>query len=69
MLRSEPSSASPPYCPDADEIIKISFDPQVGREQAERCPAIVLSPKAYNEEARLCLLCPITNQVRDILSR
>lgn len=53
-----------PYCPDAGDIIWLQFDPQAGREQAGRRPALVLSPRQYNAFARLCVLCPITNTVR-----
>ena len=52
------------YCPDVGELIWLSFDPQAGREQAGRRPALVLSPSRYNQLTRLCLLCPITNQVK-----
>jgi mRNA interferase MazF len=62
--RSATSSPSP-YCPDAGDIIKIDFDPQAGREQAGFRPALVLSPKKYNEFVRLCVLCPITNQSKN----
>jgi mRNA interferase MazF len=55
-------SAEASYCPDADEIIWIDFNPQVGREQANRRPALVLSGRAYNKASGLCVLCPITNQ-------
>jgi mRNA interferase MazF len=53
-----------PYCPDAGDIIWLQFDPQAGREQAGRRPALVLSPRQYNAFARLCVLCPITNTAR-----
>lgn len=63
LLRSATSSPKgTAYCPEAGDIIEISFDPQAGREQAGRRPALVLSPRMYNEKARLCVLCPITNQ-------
>jgi mRNA interferase MazF len=52
------------YCPDANDIIRVNFDPQAGREQAGARPAIVLSPRRYNEVVRLCVVCPITNQVK-----
>jgi len=42
----------------------IDFNPQAGREQAGRRPAVVLSPAAYNGKVGLSLLCPITNQVK-----
>jgi len=50
------------YCPEAGDIININFDPQEGREQRGRRPALVLSPRPYNRRAGLCVLCPITNQ-------
>lgn len=56
------SSASPPYCPDAGEFVRIDFDPQIGREQAGRRPALILSPRIYNAKSRLCVLLPVTNQ-------
>lgn len=54
-----------PYCPEQYDIIRISFDPQMGREQAERRPAFVLSSTKYNSIVRLCILCPITNQAKN----
>jgi mRNA interferase MazF len=65
IMRSASSSPKAAYCPDAGDIIRIDFDPQVGREQAERRPALVLSPRLYNEKARLCVLCPIANQAKN----
>jgi mRNA interferase MazF len=59
------SSAEPPYCPDAGDIIRIDFDPQSAREQAGLRPAIVLSPRRYNSLVRLCILCPITSHVKN----
>jgi mRNA interferase MazF len=52
------------YCPDAGDIIDITFDPQEGREQRGRRPALVLTGRAYNRRAGLCVLCPITNQAK-----
>jgi mRNA interferase MazF len=60
--RSATSSANAPYCPGANEFIWISFSPQAGSEQAGKRPALVLSPRAYNEKSRLCVVVPITNQ-------
>jgi mRNA interferase MazF len=56
--------SSDAYCPDAGDIIWLQFSPQLGREQAERRPALVLSPRQYNAFSRLCVVCPITNTVR-----
>jgi len=44
----------------------IDFVPQVGHEQAGApAPAIVLSPRTYNERAGLAVLCPITSQIKN----
>lgn len=42
----------------------IDLNPQAGHEQAGRRPALVLSPRAYNERVGLALVCPITSQVK-----
>lgn len=52
------------YVPERGDAVWISFNPQAGHEQAGRRPAIVLSPKSYNGKVGLCLLCPITSQVK-----
>ena len=50
--------------PDRGDAIWLTFNPQVGHEQAGRRPALVLSPAAYNGKAGLALCCPITSQVK-----
>jgi mRNA interferase MazF len=52
------------YIPDAGDLVWLTFNPQSGREQAGRRPALVLSPKTYNAKSGLALACPITNQVK-----
>lgn len=52
----------PRYVPDRGDLIWLTFDPQAGREQAGRRPALVLSPAAYNSRAQLALVCPITSR-------
>ena len=42
----------------------INFSPQEGHEQAGKRPALVLSPKIYNEQVGLMLCCPITTQIK-----
>ncbi|MCK1274784.1 type II toxin-antitoxin system PemK/MazF family toxin [Bradyrhizobium sp. 61] len=63
LLRSATSSVEP-YCPDVGDFVRLQFDPQAGREQAGRRPALVLSPRKYNSLVRLCILCPMTNQAK-----
>jgi mRNA interferase MazF len=53
-----------PYVPDAGDLVWLTFDPQAGREQRGRRPALILSPRAYNERARLAVACPITSQAK-----
>ena len=52
------------FVPDAGDFVWLTFDPQAGREQAGRRPALVLSPKIYNAKTGLALACPITNQAK-----
>lgn len=54
----------PMRVPDRGDIFWIDFNPQAGREQAGRRPALILSPKAYNARAGLALACPITSQAK-----
>jgi mRNA interferase MazF len=53
-----------PYVPGRGDVVWISLNPQAGREQAGRRPALVISPHAYNAKVGLALLCPITSQVK-----
>ena len=62
LLRSGTRSPSKPYCPETGDIITLNFDPQAGREQAGRRPALVLSARRYNQITRLCVVCAMTNQ-------
>lgn len=52
------------YIPERGDIIWLTFNPQAGREQAGRRPALVLSPAAYNGKVGLTILCPITSQIK-----
>ena len=50
--------------PDAGDLIWLDFTPQTGREQAGRRPAVVLSPRSYNEKTSLAVVCPVTSLVK-----
>lgn len=50
------------YVPEAGDLVWLTFHPQAGHEQAGRRPALILSPRAYNEKAGLALVCPVTTQ-------
>ena len=52
------------YVPDRGDLVWLTFDPQAGREQAGRRPALVLSPALYNRRANLALVCPVTSHAK-----
>ena len=53
------------YIPQAGDIVWLQFTPQTGHEQAGHRPALVLSPKAYNQKTRLMICCPMTTQIKN----
>src|SRR5476651_1554104 len=53
------------YCPNAGDIIWLDFLQPVANEQSGRRPALVLSPRAFNELTGRCIACPITRRDRD----
>jgi mRNA interferase MazF len=55
------------YVPDRGDIVKLSFDPQQGHEQAGYRPGIILSPAKYNNLSSLALMCPITSRSKGFL--
>jgi len=50
------------YVPDAGDIVMMDFDPQVGRQQAKRRPALVLTDQRYNRASGLAIVCPLTSK-------
>ncbi len=48
--------------PEAGDIVIIDFEPQVGREQAKRRPALVLTDQRYNRASGLAVVCPLTSK-------
>jgi mRNA interferase MazF len=55
------------YIPKKGDIIWINFNPQSGREQAGRRPALVISPTVYNRRVKLIIVCPITTKIKGYL--
>ena len=51
-----------PYVPEAGDIVMMDFDPQIGREQAKRRPALVLTDQRYNRASDLAVVCPLTSK-------
>ncbi len=60
------------YIPDKGDIVWISFDLQTGHEretpqergQKGKRPALILSPKIYNQKTSLSLCLPITSKIK-----
>lgn len=52
------------YGPERGDIVWLSFSPQAGHERAGRRPALIVSPRAYNQRVGLAICCPITSQVK-----
>ena len=53
------------YIPERGDIVWLNFNPQSGHEQQGKRPAIVVSPKEYNEKVGLGLFCLITTKIKD----
>jgi mRNA interferase MazF len=50
------------YVPRAGDIIWLDFDPQTGREQAKRRPALVVTEESFNRASGLAVVCPLTSR-------
>ena len=50
--------------PEAGDIVWLQFDPQAGHEQAGHRPALVLSPRRYNEKRGMMICCPMTSRIK-----
>jgi mRNA interferase MazF len=53
------------YCPEVGDIIWLDFLQAIANEQAGRRPALVLSPRDFNELTGRYVACPITRRDRD----
>ncbi len=52
------------YVPDLGDVIYLDFDPQAGREQAKRRPALVVTTRKYNKAAGRAVVCPLTSVIK-----
>lgn len=50
------------YVPDRGDIVLLNFNPQTGREQKGKRPALTISSKIYHVKSGLALFCPITSE-------
>jgi mRNA interferase MazF len=47
------------------DVVKVSFDPQMGHEQAGYRPAVVISNRLMNDRLSLVYMCPVTHTNRN----
>jgi mRNA interferase MazF len=52
------------YVPQCGDVVWITLNPQAGREEAGRRPAVVVSPQSYNAKVGLAIFCPVTSQIK-----
>jgi mRNA interferase MazF len=52
------------YIPDRGDIVWLNFDPQAGKEIKKKRPALIVSPKIYQQKVGLALCMPITSKVK-----
>ncbi len=50
--------------PQRGEIVRVSFNPQRGSEQAGTRPVLVVSNSVYNARTGMMLCCPVTASVK-----
>ncbi len=54
------------YIPKKGDLVTLTFDPQSGREQKGRRPALIISNNLFNKATGLAIACPITNTDRKV---
>jgi mRNA interferase MazF len=50
------------YFPKRGDLVWLDFEPQIGKEQTGRRPAVVISNTKYNKIVGLAMFCPITTK-------
>lgn len=53
------------YIPERGDFVFVDFDGGSGHEQKGKRPAIVISPKIYNQKSGLVIICPVTSQIKN----
>ena len=52
------------YVPERKDLIWINFEPQQGKKIKKVRPALVISPKNYNQKTGLALCMPVTSKIK-----
>lgn len=53
------------YIPKQGDIVFLDFKPTKGHEQTGYRPGIVVSNNVFNENTKMALICPITNNLKE----
>ena len=53
-----------PFVPGRGDLVWLRFAEEAGHEQTGQRPAVIVSPREYNQKVGLCLCCPITSRVK-----
>ena len=53
------------YFPERGDIVWLNFNPVSGHEQRGKRPAVVVSPREYNQKTGLGIFCPITSKIKN----
>jgi mRNA interferase MazF len=64
VVTASGSGAPATYVPDRGDVVWLEFDPQAGREQAGRRPAVILSPASYNRPTGRALCVPVSSKAK-----
>lgn len=52
------------YIPSRGDVVKLDFNPTLGREQTGYRPALIITSQEFNRATQLALVCPITSKVK-----
>lgn len=55
---------SGPWVPRSSEVVLVDFSPIAGHEQANRRPAVVLSPQGFNDRLGLIVCIAVTTKLK-----
>jgi len=52
------------YTPERGDLIFVNLSPNGGHEQKGKRPAVVLSPRSYNQKTGMAIVVPVTSRVK-----
>jgi len=53
------------YIPERGEFVHVNWDPSAGKEMQSEHYGLVLSPREFNKQTGLAMVCPTTSRVSD----